>query len=41
MEQEEKLCNEVSTVGELTYLGGWVNTVGGCEAVVTARTRCG
>ena len=25
---------------EFTYLGDWVNTGGGCEASVNARTRC-
>ena len=37
MEQEEKLCEEVETVRELTYLGDIVGAGGGCEAVVTAR----
>ena len=41
MEQEEKTCDEVETVGEFTYLGDRVSAGGGCEAVVTARTRCG
>ena len=41
MEQEEKLCDEVKTVSEFTYLGEMVNAGGGCEAAVTARTRCG
>ena len=41
MEQEERLCGEVVTVWELTYLGDRVSTGGGCEAAVTARTRCG
>ena len=40
VEQEDKLCYEVETVGELTCLGDRVSAVGGCEAVVTARTRC-
>ena len=35
MEQEEKLCDEFS------YLGNSVSAGGGCEAAVTARTRCG
>ena len=26
---------------EFTYLGDTVSAAGGCEAVVTARTRCG
>ena len=41
MEQEEKLCGEVETVWELTYLGDRMSAGGGCEAAVTARTRCG
>ena len=28
-------------VRQLTYLGDRVSAVGGCEAAVTARTRCG
>ena len=39
MDLEEKLCDEVETVGEFTYLGDWVSAGGECEAVVTARTR--
>ena len=35
------LCDEVETVREFTYLGDRVSTGGGCEAAVTARTRCG
>ena len=38
MEQEEKLCDEMETVMKFTYLGDMVS--GGCEAAVTARTRC-
>ena len=41
MDQEEKLYDEVETVREFTYLGDRVSASGGCEAVVTARTRCG
>ena len=41
MELEERLCDEVETVGEITYLGDRVSAGGGCEAAVTARTRCG
>ena len=41
MEQEEKLCDEVETVGEFTYIGDRLNACGGCEAAVTAITRCG
>ena len=33
-------CDEVGTVKELTYLGDRVSAGGGCEAAVTARTRC-
>ena len=36
-----KVCDEVETVRGLTYLGDRVSAGGGCEAVVTARTRCG
>ena len=38
VEQDEKLCDEVETVLEFTYLGDRVSAGGGCEAVVTART---
>ena len=41
MEQEEKLCDEVETVREFTYLGDRVSVNGGYEAAVTERTRCG
>ena len=41
MEQEEKLCDEVETVREFTYLGDSVSAGGGCEAVVTSIARCG
>ena len=41
MEQEETLCDEVETVREFTYLSDMVSAGGGCEAAVTARTRCG
>ena len=41
MQQEGKLCDEVETVMEFTYLGDRVSAGGGCEAVVTERTRCG
>ena len=40
VEQEEKLCDEVGTVREFTYLGNRVRASGGCESAVTARTRC-
>ena len=41
MEQEVKLCDEVESVREFTYFGDRVSVGGGCEAAVTARTRCG
>ena len=41
MEQKVKFCDEVETVSEFTYLGDRVSAVKGCEAAVTARTRCG
>ena len=41
VEQEEKICDEVKTVREFTFLGDRVSTGGGCEAAVTTRTRCG
>ena len=41
VEQEEKLCDEVETVREFMYLGDRVSAGRGCEAAVTARTRCG
>ena len=41
VEQEEKLCHEVETVREFTYLGDRVSAGGGCEAAVTAIKRCG
>ena len=40
VEEEEKLCDEVETVQEFTYLGDRVSAGGECEAAVTARTRC-
>ena len=41
VEHKEKLCDEVETVKEFTCLGDRVSAGGGCESVVTARTRCG
>ena len=41
VKQEERLCDEVETEREFTYLGDRVSAGGGCEAAVTARTRCG
>ena len=40
VEPEVKLCDDVEAVGEFTYLSDRVNAGGGCEATVTARTRC-
>ena len=40
VEQEIVLCDEVEAVDEFTYLGDRVCVDGGCEAAVTARTRC-
>ena len=40
MVQEEKLCDEVETVWEFTYLGDRVSAGEGYEAAVTARIRC-
>ena len=40
-EDEKMLCDKVETVREFTYLVDRVSAGGGCEAVVTARTRCG
>ena len=41
MEQKEKLYDEVETVWKFIYLGDRASVGGGCEAAVTARTRCG
>ena len=41
VEQREKLCDEVESVKEFTYLGDKVSVDGGCEAAVTARVRFG
>ena len=41
VEQEEQLCDDVETIKKFTYFGDRVSAGGGCEAVVTARTRCG
>ena len=37
----KKLCDEVETVREFTYLCDRVSAGGGCESVVIVRTRCG
>ena len=41
VELDEKICDEVETEREFTYLGDRVIAGGGCEAAVTVRTRCG
>ena len=41
VEEEKKLCDEVETVREFTYLGDRVSAGGGCEAAVNARKICG
>ena len=38
MEQEEKLCDEVQTVREFTYLGNRVSVNEGYKVAVTAKT---
>ena len=35
------MCDEVVTIRDLSYLGDRVCASGGCEAAVTAKTRCG
>ena len=41
VEQEKRFCDEVETMRKFTYLCCRVSVGGGCEAAVTARTRCG
>ena len=41
MEQEQKLCDDMETVREFTYLDDRESEDGRCEAAVTARIRCG
>ena len=41
MEQEENISDKVETVMEFTCLGDWMSAGGGCEAAVTACSRCG
>ena len=38
---DEKLCDGVKTVSKFTYLDDRLNATGGCETVVTARSRIG
>ena len=40
VEQEEKLSDDIEIVSEFTYLSDSVIADGGCEAAVTAITRC-
>ena len=40
VKQDENVCDEVETVRAFKYLGDRVSDGGGCEAAVTARTRC-
>ena len=40
MKQEEHLCDEEETIREYAYLGDRVIVGRGCEATVSARTRC-
>ena len=40
MKHEEKVCAEVGTAREFTHHGDRVTVGGGCEAAVTAITRC-
>ena len=40
-EQKEHLVNDMETVIDFSYLGDRINSVGGCEAAVTSRTRLG
>ena len=41
MEQGEKLCDEVETVREFSYICDRVSAFGGCEVDVTARKNVG
>ena len=41
MEQEEKLCDEVETVKELTYLGDRVSAGSGCVAALLPEQDVG
>ena len=41
VEQVEKLFDEVDSVMEFTCPGDSFSAGGGCEAAVTAKTRCG
>ena len=38
---DEKLCDGLQTITKFTYLGDRLNTTGGCEIAVTARSRIG
>ena len=41
MDSIEKLCDEMETVNGFCYLGGRLNSSGGCKAAVTARVKIG
>ena len=40
VEQEEKICDEVERVRELTHPGNRGSAGGGCVATATSRIRC-
>ena len=39
--QQKVMCDKVETLKRFCYLGDRLNANGGCEAVVSARTRVG
>ena len=41
VELTEKLCDEVQTLNGLFYLGDRLNACGGCQTVMTVRTKHG
>ena len=41
VDSSEKLCDEVLTVNGFCYLRDRLNSIGGCEAAVTAKVRIG
>ena len=41
VEDQKKLHGNVKTVTEFSYLGGRINSGGGCVTAVTSRTRLG
>ena len=40
VDQDKELYDKMENLREFTYLGVWMSVGCGCEAVVTARTRC-